>query len=228
MLDKYLPSNKWVRASMLLVYDICMSIVCAYLALFVRFDLSMNAIPKPYVTAVQQMTVLIIAVTVILFIGFRMYVTMWGGAGVREMIQVTTACFTAAIFQIAAFTAMGMFMPRSYYVLWFLFMTILIGFSRMSYRMMRVVLVRINARRHMSDKKRVMIVGGGQAGTILIRELKDSEHSQAEPVCVIDDDPAKLGRTISGVPVKGTRNDITRLAESMAVDEIYGIRGKRI
>lgn len=66
-----------------------------------------------------------------------------------------------------------------------------------------------------------MIVGGGQAGTLLIKELKSSDKSKAEPVCIIDDDRAKIGKYINGVPIKGNCRDIPQVADSMAIDEIY-------
>ena len=66
-----------------------------------------------------------------------------------------------------------------------------------------------------------MIVGGGQAGTLLIKELKSSDKSKAEPVCIIDDDRAKIGKYINGVPIKGNSRDIPQVADSMAIDEIY-------
>lgn len=221
LIDKYLPKNKWIRSVFFLVYDICMVGICAFLALWVRFDMSVEGIPLRYIDAALQMSGIIIGVTIATFCIWKMYSTMWGGAGVREMLQVTGACFMGACLQYLLIKISGNSLPRSYFLLWFLFMTVTVGASRMSYRVMRVISCRWHSRKRIPDRKRVMIVGGGQAGTILIKELKNSDKSLAEPVCVIDDDSAKLGKYISGVPVKGTSNDIVEVAERMAVDEIY-------
>lgn len=220
-IEKYLPRSKWVRSSLFLVFDVLMTVFCAFLALWVRFDLSVSAIPHQYVDAAWTMCLFNIAITMFVFCAARMYSTMWGSAGVREIFQVTAACLIASAVQMAAAGILKVSQPRSYYLLWFVFMTIFIGISRLSFRIVRVVLFRMNSRSQLSKRKRVMIVGGGQAGAMLIRELKNSDKSTAEPVCVIDDDRAKIGRYISGVPVKGSSKDIPVIAERFSVDEIY-------
>lgn len=220
-IEKYLPRSKWVRSSLFLVFDVLMTVFCAFLALWVRFDLSVSAIPHQYADAAWTMCLFNIAITMFVFCAARMYSTMWGSAGVREMVQVTAVCLIASAVQMAAAGILKVSQPRSYYLLWFVFMTIFIGISRLSFRIARVVLFRMNSRSQLSKRKRVMIVGGGQAGAMLIRELKNSDKSTAEPVCVIDDDRAKIGRYISGVPVKGSSKDIPAVAERLSVDEIY-------
>lgn len=221
LVDKFLPKNKWTRSILFLIYDICMIGICTFLALWVRFDLSAAAIPSWYINTAVHMSGIIVGVTVATFCIWKMYSTMWGGAGVREMLQVTGACFTGTCLQYVFIKMAGNSLPRSYFLLWFLFMTATIGASRMSYRVMRVISCRWHSRKRLPDRKRVMIVGGGQAGTLLVKELKNSDKSLAEPVCIMDDDSAKLGKYISGVPVKGDTSSIVEWAERMAVDEIY-------
>ena len=221
LVDKLLPRNKWLRSIAFLIYDICMIVICVFLALWVRFDMSVSGIPLGYINTAIQLSGIIIGVTVATFCIWKMYSTMWGGAGVREMLQVIGACFTGACLQYLFIKVSGNSLPRSYFLLWFLFMTATVGGSRMSYRVMRIISCRWYTKKRMPDRKRVMIVGGGQAGTLLIKELKNSDKSLAEPVCVIDDDNTKLGKYISGVPVKGDTSNIIEVAERLAVDEIY-------
>ena len=221
-LDRHLPRNKWVRSLLFFIYDMAASVLCAYLALWIRFDCSAALIPGIYLEALGASLLTIAAVTAFVFAAGRMYSTMWGAAGIREICQITGCCLMAAGIQYLLALGMGSVpLPRSFYLLWFLLMAAFIGLSRMSYRLLRTAFGRMEAKRAGSRKKRVMIVGGGQAGAILIKELKNSDLTQAEPVCVVDDDRAKVGRYISGVPVKGTRTDILKLAETMKVDEIY-------
>lgn len=220
-IDEYLPGNKWIRSLFFLFYDICMVILCSFLALWVRFDLSVKGIPLRYIDTAIQLSGIIMGVTIAVFCLWKMYSTMWGGAGIREMLQVVGACFTGAALQYVFIKISGNSLPRSYFLLWFLFMTVTVGASRMSYRVVRIISCRLHSRKRIPDRKRVMIIGGGQAGTLLIKELKNSDKSLAEPVCVMDDDNAKLGKYISGVPVKGNSSNIVEVAERMAVDEIY-------
>ncbi len=71
------------------------------------------------------------------------------------------------------------------------------------------------------DKTRVMIVGGGSAGGALIKEMQTSEKIFYKPVCVVDDDPEKLRRSISDVKIVGTTLDIERLVKEYDVQEIF-------
>ena len=58
------------------------------------------------------------------------------------------------------------------------------------------------------DKKRIMIVGGGEAGELLIKDMQRSDRFDYKPVCVVDDNPEKIGGFISGVKVAGATKDI--------------------
>ena len=221
-IDRHLPRNKWVRSALFLAFDMGAVALCPFFALWIRFDLSFQVIPEGYLSAAQSLLLRNMVITALVFAAGRMYSTMWGAAGVREICQITGCCLVSAGIQY--FLSLGTArypLPRSFYLLWFLLMVVLVGISRMSYRIVRTILGRMDSRWNVRKKKRVMIVGGGQAGAMLIKELKNTDLAKAEPVCVIDDDRAKVGRYISGVPVKGTREAIPKLAEQMNVDEIY-------
>ena len=221
-IDRHLPKNKWIRSTLFLVFDMGAVNLCSLAALWIRFDLSFQSIPAGYLSAGQSLLLRNMAITAFVFAAGRMYSTMWGAAGVREICQITGCCLMSAGIQyFLSLGSAGYPLPRSFYLLWFLLMVAIIGISRMSYRIIRTILGRVESRWRLRKKKRVMIVGGGQAGSILIKELKNSDQSKAEPVCVIDDDKAKVGRYISGIPVKGTREAISKLADQMKVDEIY-------
>ena len=53
ILDRYLPKNKWIRAVLFLLFDICMTGVCAFFSLWVRFDMSVASVPKQYAEAAR-------------------------------------------------------------------------------------------------------------------------------------------------------------------------------
>ena len=65
-----------------------------------------------------------------------------------------------------------------------------------------------------------MIVGAGNAGTMIIREFKTTDKIDYLPICLIDDDPNKLNKNIYGVKVVGGTADIPKLAEKYSIDEI--------
>lgn len=137
------------------------------------------------------------------------------------MEYIVAACSVTCVLQIAGMNILNIEVPRSYHILWLLFMTAFIGVSRMSYRALQLAGRHIGRKRDSAVQKRVMIVGGGQAGTLLIKELNSSERASGIPVCIIDDDHNKIGKYINGVPIRGTREEIPELAEKYKIDEIY-------
>ena len=68
---------------------------------------------------------------------------------------------------------------------------------------------------------RVMVVGGGSAGSMIIHEMKTSDKLTLLPICVIDDDPGKQGARVEGVPVVGTRADIVAAAKRYDIGRIF-------
>ena len=71
------------------------------------------------------------------------------------------------------------------------------------------------------DKKRVMIVGGGEAGEMLIKDMQRSDRFNYKPICIADDNPEKLGKYISGIKVAGTTENIVALAKRFEIEEIF-------
>ena len=195
--------------------------ICSFLALWIRFDLSTKSIPLQYVDAMMSYAGILTVTTVIVFSLFHLYSIVWSSAGIIEMEYIVAACSVTCVLQIAGMNVLNIEVPRSYHILWLLFMTAFIGVSRMSYRALQLAGRHIGRKRDAAVQKRVMIVGGGQAGTLLIKELNSSERASGIPVCIIDDDHNKIGKYINGVPIRGTREEIPELAEKYKIDEIY-------
>ncbi|WP_434691074.1 nucleoside-diphosphate sugar epimerase/dehydratase [Hungatella sp. SB206] len=221
MIKTRIIANKWFRSVLFLIYDICMIQICSFLALWIRFDLSTKSIPLQYVEAMMSYAGILTVTTVIVFSLFHLYSIVWSSAGIIEMEYIVAACSVTCVLQIAGMNIFNIVVPRSYHILWLLFMTAFIGISRMSYRALQLAGRHLGRKRDAAVQKRVMIVGGGQAGTLLIKELNSSERASGIPVCIIDDDHNKIGKYINGVPIRGTREEIPELAEKYKIDEIY-------
>ena len=221
MIKTRIIANKWFRSVLFLIYDICMIQICSFLALWIRFDLSTKSIPLQYVDAMMSYAGILTVTTVIVFSLFHLYSIVWSSAGIIEMEYIVAACSVTCVLQIAGMNIFNIVVPRSYHILWLLFMTAFIGISRMSYRALQLAGRHLGRKRDAAVQKRVMIVGGGQAGTLLIKELNSSERASGIPVCIIDDDHNKIGKYINGVPIRGTRGEIPELAEKYKIDEIY-------
>lgn len=221
VLEKCLPHSKRVRMGVLWAYDMAMVWICACLALGLRFDLNLPAVPIQYARELWKYGFLQMAVVSLVFYGGHLYAIMWGTAGIREMVLVGLSCLSAALVQPVGILLFDARMPRSYYVLWFVLMTAASMWGRSSFQVMQRIVNRLNRAMDKEEPPRVMIIGGGKAGTLIVREMKGSEKIHGLPVCIVDDDRDKQGRMIDGVPIMGTRQDIAKLVKEKEIDKIY-------
>lgn len=221
VLEKYLPRSKTVRMRILWSYDMAMVWICAYLALGLRFDLSLSSVPIEYAREVWKYGLLQMVMVSLVFYAGHLYAIMWGVSGVREMMQVMLACLVAALAQSVGILLFDARMPRSYYVLWFVLMAGAAMIGRVGFQVLQKITDRINRFLEKSIPPRVMIIGAGKAGILILKEMKASEKVHGYPVCMIDDDKDKQGRVIDGVSIMGSRKDIARLVREKGIDEIY-------
>ena len=161
------------------------------------------------------------AVVSLVFYAGHLYAIMWGVSGIREMMQVLLACLVAALAQSVGILLLDARMPRSYYMLWFVLMAGAAISGRVSFQVLQKITDRINRFLEKNIPPRVMIIGAGKAGTLILKEMKASERVHGYPVCIIDDDKDKQGRVIDGVSIMGSRRDIARLVREKGIDEIY-------
>ena len=106
-------------------------------------------------------------------------------------------------------------------MLWFVLMAGSAMIGRVSFQVLQKITDRINRFLEKSIPPRVMIIGAGKAGTLILKEMKASEKVHGYPVCMIDDDKDKQGRVIDGVSIVGSRKDIARLVREKGIDDIY-------
>ena len=174
-----------------------------------------------------------IPVTVIFFLllnAFRVYSSMWEYAGMRELSNICTSVFIGGLSSVAIDIAMSNFgfsisgvkngcLSMYVYVLGTIMAVALIGGMRFVYRLLRR---HMRLRKIQRQKKvdRVMIVGAGDMGMIIISELTANGYSKGKPVVAVDDNPSKVGKRLRGVPVKGTCDEIPELAEKYKIDTI--------
>ena len=206
-----------VIALLLIVYDAIAVTASYFLALWLRFDGKYSAIPLEYLEPWKQFAIIYIIVSIVIFFLFRMYNSMWRFASYTELLHIFWGTVTASAFHTAAITIALKRMPLSYYAIGAVLQFLLILAARFSYRLLLLL------RERGSDKKnktaRVMLIGAGDAGQTLIREMKRSPSDQV--VCIIDDNPNKWNRFIDGIPIVGGRNDILFAVQKYGVDKIF-------
>lgn len=201
-------------------YDVLSVIIASYFALLIRFDFSFKQIPYEYESVVLKTLPYSIVITIILCMIFRLYSSVWSYAGAMELINIGAAGIIAGfanlvIIMIENFS-ISVPLPRSYYILYSIALVLLLFIRCYIKRAMRMLVKWKNTR----GKKRVLIIGAGAAGDVLIREIKNSNYLQMKVVGVIDDDKAKFGNYIHGVKIVGNRDSIIRNVKELGVEKI--------
>lgn len=214
----------YMRRAVLIIYDMCVVIASGYLSLFVRYDLSFSAVPIEYETVMRRSLPLAIVITIIVFALFRLYSSLWTYAGMTEILNIIAAGLISGIAELVIVMMedknVAVPLPRSYYFYYTVFLWGFVFVSRFLYRGLRAFKKR-GLSAVQENKARVMIIGAGDAGDALIREIKSSKYLPMKIVGVIDDDQGKVGTYIHGVKVIGTRDDIVKKADELQVDSIY-------
>lgn len=162
-----------IRRICLIVLDIICIIAASILALLTRFEFDFSQIPKEFLKVIYKYGPFTIVITLIIFSLFRIYSSLWEYAGIEEVFSLIAACLVAAVAKIVIILFTWSVMPRSWYVLDTIYLMILIGATRVSYRLIR--LRRQNRTFPWSKRKKVMIIGGGSIGSELCRQI--AKHS---------------------------------------------------
>ena len=157
-------------------------------ALLIRFDLHIMKIPAEYLDEVWRTLPYMMIVTLLIFWILRLYSSLWSYAGALEMMYVVSACIldTIAVATIILIRNWGdMYpVPRSFYILYGLFLFLFVMGCRYSYRGLRVLR---NMHRGGMYRRNVLVIGAGDAGNQLIKEINNSPYVKKKVVGVIDD-----------------------------------------
>ncbi len=217
MMMHFMPKGRKSKLVILIVLDILVVQFSSFLALTVRFDFNPARIPEGYAQAVLQYSWILTLCTILIFFFFHMYSTMWSVAGITEVLTIFSACLLSALVQISGMTLLELSVPRSYYWLWFFSLFICETGIRLSYRIGKAVFSRAQSR----AGDRILLVGAGKAGAAIVNEMATSRRTQERIVCVVDDDPNKIGKYLRGILVEGNCSRIPELADKHRADAIY-------
>lgn len=127
-----------IRRICLIVLDIICIIAASILALLTRFEFDFSQIPKEFLKVIYKYGPFTIVITLIIFSLFRIYSSLWEYAGIEEVFSLIAACLAAAVAKIVIILFTWSVMPRSWYVLDTIYLMILIGATRVSYRLIRL------------------------------------------------------------------------------------------
>ena len=207
--------NKRNKIVIFLVMDVIFLILSSILSIALRFDFS---IPIEYLNNIRSTLFIDGIILIILFTLFKLYTSVWKYASVTELINVIISC---ALFELISYVYKVLFninMPRSYYLIQFMILILLVCGFRFSYRILRTLLINYNKK---NKKINTMIVGAGDACKLLINEINnDTKGFDNNVICIIDDNTHKVGSYINQIQVVGTTEDIKDFCEKYDIEEI--------
>lgn len=204
---------------LLMVYDFVAVCVSYFLALWLRFDGLVSSIPQQYFQPYARFIFSCAAGSIIIFIFFRMYNSMWRFASFTELIRTLFGSVFSSILHSILITTLLERMPLSYYLIGAGIQFILLIGIRFSFRFIQI-LKRRSENAITDNSKRIMLIGAGNAAQSILREMSRARELTDKVVCIIDDNPNKWRRYMDGIPIIGGRNEIMKAAVEYKVDEI--------
>jgi len=223
---------KIIRIVILLIVDILIVNVSYIASFLIRFDFDVNStIFEMWFTTYGNNILPITIVTIAVFYAFGLYTSMWRYAGTEELYKVLLAAAAASLLVLGYMNFSGpQYMPRGIYIVSFFLIVLLISASRLSYRFLRNIknhgtikgFIRGIGGKGLADGrvKNVMVVGAGDAGATIVKEIKSHPEFGKRVAIIVDDSPSKLGNRISGIRIGGDRKRIRALARKYSISEI--------
>ena len=202
--------NRWL----VMLHDLAWVPLTIFIAFWLRFNL--EEIPANYLAAMNQLMLFALPVQLAAFWYFGLYRAIWRFSSVPDLIRILRAVGFGALLTFAVLFVWQRLadVPRSVMVLYPVFLAMGLAGPRLLYR--RLKEHRLNLSR--IERKPTLIVGAGQAGELLVRDLL--KGGPYEPVGFLDDNPRRLGQEIHGVEILGTLAELEALAGKHAVQVV--------
>ena len=200
-------------------YDIFAVIVSYLAALWLRFDCHISQVPVEYMNGYCYSIPVYLVVCLGVFWVLRLYKSIWRFASFSELKRMIVASMLLLVLYPAVMLGFDVRMPASYYIFGIViqfWMTIGIRFA---YRF--ILLTRKRNAAAETPEKRVMLIGAGSAGQLILRDVRHSHEVNEKVYCFIDDNPNKWGRYIDGVLVFGGRDKIMEAVSKFSIEKIY-------
>ena len=207
--------RSYLLPGLLLIVDVITIIGVALISLLIRFD---GYITPHYMQQMIDALPIMVISYIVMLLSMHLYTRIWRYAGMREMVAVLIATtLGAGLF----YTGMYVFdksLPRSIYLISWILSTGVIGIGRM---VLHYIAMRYGGKQstdaHMVN---TLIIGAGDAGATIAREIERYHKRSRKVIGFIDDDEAKFNRLMGGVRILGNRHDIPSIVKENKVKEI--------
>src|SRR5215471_4283712 len=193
LFGKAIALGRQRRFYVLLLLHLVMAGVANYSAFWLRFD---GHILPQYMELWKRGLPVLVAIRLVVFFPFRLYGGLWRYTSIHDLRRILLAVSTGTlIFAFMQIFAGNTSYPRSIYLVDSLILIFLMGGARVGQRMVR------DSRRGGKKSKTVLVYGAGDAGEMIVRDMKNNRFYDKKPIGFIDDDKSKRGVAIHGIPV---------------------------
>ena len=216
-----------------IIFDILIIFSSFIISFFLRgqIDLrSRDVLFSQYSSALIWYILIIIIAKILMFWLFGLYRRIWKYASVKDMIAIVEAVVSSSVLMVVVFYILGYpislfgqqlnfslpYFPRSIFIIDFILTIILISLSRFSGRLFN----ELKYGSPKSRKRRALIVGAGDAGEMIVREMIRQANSEYLPIGFLDDDTNKIGRQIHGIKVLGPISKLETAISKYSIDEV--------
>lgn len=208
-----------------LIYDIVVMLLVPFMAMVLRLDTT-EFWPE-YGTSLLIYLLISIAIKLSVYYWFGMYKHLWKYASIEEVgtvgVSILLAGVSITMLYLVVFPFVPLFpqnVPRSVPLLDLLLSMAFHGGVRLLSRLMSTELRRKTHLNGQKKKKRVLIIGAGNSGTMIAKEILRDPNNNIEPVGFIDDDPRKQHAMVSGLPIFGTRDVIPEIVRNYDISQV--------
>lgn len=207
------------QAILIMLLDALALALAGGLAFLVRFEFSIDSIPREFLELWYHFLPLQISVTWIVFWLMHMYHFVWRSVSAHDVLHMTLAVLVAYVAFYAVGTLLGNRTPRSVLFIELLCQMVFLVGMRCGLRLYGTLNQTVYQLRHRYTE-RVMLIGAGEAGRMLTHEFLSSPEIAAKLCCIVDDNKAKWGKYIEGVPIIGGRSIIRTAAKRENITQI--------
>lgn len=206
--------EKLHNRGMAFAHDLLMVPVAWLGAYWLRFNL--GTVPEPILAQALVVLPVVMVVQSAVFAYFGLYRGVWRFASMPDLVRIVKAVVVGGVASMVVVVLLTRFdlIPRSIFPMYGLLLLLLLGGSRFLYRWMK------DYRLYYPSGKRVLIIGAGRAGEMLVRDLRRDPGRQYEPVAFVDDDQGKRGREVHGLPVVGPCESIPDVVKKWDIEVI--------
>ena len=214
--------ERWhARSFLLMAFDLIAMAGAYFLALWIRFDCEYTQIPRHFLVSLAKFLPIYILAGLIVFCALRLYQSVWRFASFSELKRILLASLITTLVHIFGITFLFERMPISYYIVGAIAQFVLIIGIRFCYRFVALERERAKRAAQKNLANRVMLIGAGSAGQLILRDLHHAKEVNDRVCCIIDDDKTKWGCSIDGIPIVGGRDEILLNVEKYRIEKIF-------